>query len=305
MHSIEKAEVLLEALPYIRRFVGKTFVLKYGGNAMVDDDLKSSFARDVALLKFVGIHPVVVHGGGPQIDRTLERLSIETRFVRGMRVTDEATMDVVEMVLGGTINMEIVTLLNQQGAQAVGLSGKDGGLLLARKMTVRVQEAGRPPEPVDVGHVGEIIKVDPRVIQALESADFIPVIAPVAAGENGESYNVNADLAAGKIAEALQAEKLILLTDVDGIHGAEGELLPTLSSDQVSQLIESGVIGDGMIPKVECCVEALKGGVKKTHIIDGRKRHAVLLEIFTEEGVGTEVTWLAPRRAAARQRRPA
>ncbi|MBI2962479.1 MAG: acetylglutamate kinase [Deltaproteobacteria bacterium] len=296
----EKAEVLLEALPYIRRFNGKTFVIKYGGKAMVDAELQEGFAEDIALLKYVGINVVVVHGGGPQIDRLLEKLEIESRFVRGMRVTDEATMDVVEMVLGGKINKQIVTLINRHGGHAVGLSGKDGELLLARKMLVRVEEPGRPPETVDVGQVGEIVKVNVAVIRSLDAANFIPVIAPVAVGERGESYNVNADIAAGKIAEALAAEKLILLTDVEGIQDASGELLRTLSSEQVAQLIQGGVIGQGMIPKVECCVEALRGGVKKTHIIDGRKRHAVLLEIFTEEGVGTEVTWQVRKRATKR-----
>jgi acetylglutamate kinase len=295
-----KAEILLEALPYIRRFNGKTFVIKYGGKAMIDEELQSSFAEDIALLKYVGINPVVVHGGGPQIDRMLERLALESRFVRGMRVTDEATMDVVEMVLGGKINKQIVTLINRHGGRAVGLSGKDGELLLARKMLVRVEEPGRPVESIDVGQVGEIVRVNVAVIRSLDAANFIPVIAPVAVGERGESYNVNADIAAGKIAEALAAEKLILLTDVEGIKNRDGELLRTLSSEQVAELVQSGVIGQGMIPKVECCVEALRGGVKKTHVIDGRKRHAVLLEIFTEEGVGTEVTWQLRRRSAKR-----
>ena len=296
----EKAEVLLEALPYIRRFNGTTFVIKYGGKAMIDMELQSSFAQDIALLKFVGINPVVVHGGGPQIDRMLEKLALVSRFVRGMRVTDEATMDVVEMVLGGKINKHIVTLINRHGGNAVGLSGKDGQLLLARKLLVRVEEPGRPAENVDVGQVGQIVKVNVAVIRSLDAANFIPVIAPVAVGENGESYNVNADIVAGKIAEALAAEKLILLTDVDGIKDADGELLRTLSSEQVAQLVQTGVIGQGMIPKVECCVEALRGGVKKTHVIDGRKRHAVLLEIFTEEGVGTEVIWQMRKRTGRR-----
>jgi acetylglutamate kinase len=296
----EKAEILLEALPYIRRFNGKTFVIKYGGKAMIDAELQSSFAEDIALLKYVGINPVVVHGGGPQIDRMLDKLQIESRFVRGMRVTDEATMDVVEMVLGGKINKQIVTLINRHGGHAVGLSGKDGQLLLARKLLVRVEEAGKPAEAVDVGQVGEIVKVNVAVIRSLDAADFIPVIAPIAVGENGESYNVNADIAAGKIAEALAAEKLILLTDVEGIKDGSGELVRTLSSEQVGELVQNGVIGQGMIPKVECCVEALRGGVKKTHVIDGRKRHAVLLEIFTEEGVGTEVTWQTRKRSARR-----
>jgi len=223
-----------------------------------------------------------------------------SRFVRGMRVTDEATMDVVEMVLGGKINKHIVTLINRHGGNAVGLSGKDGELLLARKLLVRVEEAGQPPETVDVGQVGQIVKVNAAVIRSLDAANFIPVIAPIAFGENGESYNVNADIAAGKIAEALAAEKLILLTDVEGIKDAGGELLRTLSSEQVAQLVQSGVIGQGMIPKVECCVEALRGGVKKTHVIDGRKRHAVLLEIFTEEGIGTEVIWQMRKRSGRR-----
>ncbi|MGH7859816.1 MAG: acetylglutamate kinase [Candidatus Binatia bacterium] len=298
---IEKAEVLLEALPYIRRFYGKTFVVKYGGNAMVDEELKSTFAQDIALLKFVGINPVIVHGGGPQIDRTLKKLGIESRFVRGMRVTDEATMSVVEMVLGGQINKEIVTQINQHGGQAVGLSGKDGGLFVARKMNVRLSSAGGRTESVDVGMVGEIVRVNPSVIQALDASNFIPVIAPIAVGENGESFNINADLAAGKIAEALQAEKLILLTDVEGIKAKDGELLRTLSSEQVKDLIDAGVIDGGMIPKVECCVDALRGGVRKTHVIDGRQRHAVLLEIFTQEGVGTEVVWQNPKRAGKRR----
>jgi acetylglutamate kinase len=292
---IEKADVLLEALPYIRRFYGATFVIKYGGAAMTDDDLRSSFARDVALLKFVGINPVIVHGGGPQIDRTLRRLGIESRFVRGLRVTDADTMDVVEMVLGGSINKEIVAKINRHGGQAVGLSGKDGGLLRARKMTVEVASAGGGTETVDVGLVGEIVAVNPAVIRALDAANFIPVIAPVAAGENGESYNVNADLAAGKLAEALQAEKLILLTDVEGILDRDGRLLRTVSSEQAKSLIDEGVIAGGMIPKVECCIEALRGGVRKTHIIDGRLRHAILLEIFTQEGVGTEVVRELPQ----------
>ncbi len=297
----DKAEVLLEALPYIQRFNGKTFVVKYGGKAMVDEELQSSFAEDIALLKYVGINPVVVHGGGPQIDKMLEKLALESRFVRGMRVTDEATMDVVEMVLVGKINKQIVTRINRHGGHAVGLSGKDGQLLLARKMLVRVDAPGRAAETVDVGQVGEIIKVDVSVIRSLDSANFIPVIAPVAVGESGESYNVNADIAAGKIAEALAAEKLIVLTDVEGIKDAGGELLRTLSSDQVCDLIQTGVIGQGMIPKVECCVDALRGGVRSTHVIDGRKRHAVLLEIFTTEGIGTEVRWQHERKRTAKR----
>lgn len=298
---IEKAEVLLEALPYIRRFFGKTFVIKYGGSAMVQEELKASFAQDIALLSLIGINPVIVHGGGPQIDRTLERLGIERRFVRGLRVTDEDTMGVVEMVLGGQINKEIVSYINQHGGQAVGLSGKDGGLLEARKLSVRVTGAKRRRETVDVGMVGEIVNVNPSVIETLDSRNFVPVIAPIAVGPNGESYNINADLAAGKIAEALRAEKLILLTDVEGIRDRKGQLIPTLLSDQVAALIRQNVIEGGMIPKVECCVDALRGGVRKTHIIDGRVRHAVLLEIFTQEGVGTEVVWKAPKAGPRRR----
>lgn len=299
-----KAEILLEALPYIRRFQGKKFVIKYGGAAMVDEELKQSFAEDIALLKFVGIDPIVVHGGGPEIEKLLTRLAIPTRFVRGMRVTDSATMEVVEMVLGGKINKEIVALINKHGGRAVGLSGKDGEFLRARKMMVRVEESGKPVEIVDAGQVGEIVKVDPTVIETLDRGDFIPVVAPIAVGDDGESYNVNADLAAGKIAEALRAEKLILLTDVEGIKAKDKSLIRTLSSEDVPELVVDGVISGGMIPKVECCVDALRAGVAKTHIIDGRRRHAVLLEIFTEEGVGTEVIWRTPAKKTSRRATP-
>jgi acetylglutamate kinase len=292
---IAKAETLLDALPYIRRFSGKTMVIKYGGHAMVDSELKESFAQDVVLLKFVGINPVIVHGGGPQIGKLLEQLGIESQFVRGMRVTDEQTMDAVEMVLVGKINKEIVSLINRHGGRAVGLSGKDGGLLRARKLTVRSQEAGAGR--LDIGLVGEVRAVNPMVIDTLDQSDFIPVIAPVGVGDRGETYNINADLVAGRVAEALRAEKLILLTDVEGICDAEGTVRSTLEVDTAARMIRDGVIASGMIPKVECCVEALRGGVRKTHIIDGRVRHAVLLEIFTREGVGTEVV-----RAVARGR---
>ncbi len=286
---IGKADVLMEALPYIRRFYGKTFVVKYGGNAMVDEELKVSFAQDIVLLKYVGINPVVIHGGGPQINQMLERIGTPSHFVRGMRVTDPQTMDIVEMVLVGKINKEIVNLINQHGGMAVGLSGKDGGLILARKMTVTVAQDGEPPEIIDIGLVGEIVAVNPRVINSLDENKFIPVIAPVGVGAEGETYNINADLVAGQIAEALGAEKLILLTDVEGVKDRKGELLRTLKIHQARKLIEDGVVAAGMIPKVECCIEALKGGVGKTHVIDGRVKHAVLLEIFTKEGVGTEV----------------
>jgi len=284
---IAKAEVLLDALPYIRRYSGKTMVIKYGGHAMVDEDLKQSFAQDIVLLKFVGINPVIVHGGGPQIGQLLKQLGIQSQFVRGMRVTDQQTMEVVEMVLVGKINKEIVNLMNHHGGRAVGLSGKDGGLIVARKLTVESEEAGAGK--VDIGMVGEVRAINPQVIEALDRSDFIPVIAPIGVGEHGETYNINADLVAGEVAEALNAEKLILLTDVEGILDADGNVMSTLDMDQAAQLVRDGVISAGMIPKVECCIEALRGGAKKTHIIDGRQRHAVLLEIFTKEGVGTEV----------------
>jgi acetylglutamate kinase len=286
---IGKADILLEALPYIRRFYGKTFVIKYGGNAMVDEDLKDSFAQDVVLLKYVGINPVVVHGGGPQIDQFLERLGIAKRFVRGMRVTDPETLDIIEMVLVGKVNKEIVSVINQHGGMAVGLSGKDGGLIHAKKMSVCVNSGGQTGEKVDLGMVGEIVAINPTVINSLDENKFIPVIAPVGVGEEGETYNINADLVAGQIAEALGAEKLLLLTDVEGVKDKRGGLLSTLKINQARKLIQEGVVAEGMIPKVECCMDALKGGVGKTHIIDGRVKHAVLLEIFTKEGVGTEV----------------
>ena len=286
---IVKAEILMEALPYIQRFYGKTFVIKYGGNAMVDEELKTSFAQDIVLLKYVGINPVVVHGGGPQIDQTLKKMGIASRYIRGMRVTDPETVDIVEMVLVGKVNKEIVTLINRHGGMAVGLSGKDGDLILARKMCVKVTSNGQTPETVDIGMVGEIIGINPLVINSLDENKFIPVIAPVGVGKQGETYNINADLVAGQIAEALGAEKLILLTDVEGVSDRNGGLLSTLKVSQARKLIQEGVVAEGMIPKVECCMDALRGGVGKTHIIDGRVKHAVLLEIFTKEGVGTEV----------------
>jgi acetylglutamate kinase len=281
--------VLMEALPYFRRFYGKTFVIKYGGHAMIDEELKEGFAQDIVLLKYVGINPVIVHGGGPQIDTVLDRMGITSRYVRGMRVTDQETMDIVEMVLVGKVNKEIVTLINQHGGMAVGLSGKDGGLILARKMNVTVSNNGEAPEIVDIGMVGEIVGINPLVIDSLDENKFIPVIAPVGVGAKGETYNINADLVAGEVAEALHAEKLILMTDVEGVKDKKGEFLSTLKVNQARKLIQEGIVGSGMIPKVECCIEALKGGVGKTHILDGRVKHAVLLEIFTKEGVGTEV----------------
>jgi acetylglutamate kinase len=287
---IGKAEVLMEALPYIQRFYGKTFVVKYGGHAMENEELKHSFAQDIVLLKYVGINPVVVHGGGPQIDSVLDKMGITSRYVRGMRVTDQATLDIVEMVLVGKVNKEIVNLINRHGGLAVGLSGKDGGLILARKMSVTVSSPnGAPPEIIDIGMVGEIIGINPLVIESLDQNKFIPVIAPVGVGQEGETYNINADLVAGEVAEALHAEKLIMMTDVEGVKDKRGALLSTLKENQARKMIQDGVVGSGMIPKVECCVNALKGGVGKTHIVDGRVKHAVLLEIFTKEGIGTEV----------------
>ena len=292
MTNLEKADVLLESLPYLRQFYGKTIVIKYGGHAMANEALKESFAQDIVLLKFVGMNPVIVHGGGPQIDGMLEKLGIEAKFVRGMRVTDQATMDVVEMVLGGKINKEIVSLINRHGGQAVGLSGKDGDFIIGRKMQApRTSKRARGGDSghADIGMVGEVVGVNPSVIEALDAAKFIPVIAPIGVGRNGETFNINADLVASKVAQALQAEKLILLTDVEGVKNRAGKLLHTLAGNEAETMIRSGVIGQGMIPKVECCIEALRGGVGKTHVIDGRLRHAIILEIFTPEGVGTEV----------------
>ncbi len=299
---VARAETLLEALPYIRRYQGATMVIKYGGHAMVEEGLREAFAQDVVLLKYVGINPVVVHGGGPQINRVLEQLGIEPQFVRGMRVTDERTMDVVEMVLG-KITKEIVSWISRAGGRAVGLSGKDGNLIRARKLTITQQESGRRTK-VDIGLVGEVQAIHPSVIETLDRGDFIPVIAPIGVGEDGQSYNINADLVAGELAAALQAEKLILLTDVEGIRAADGQILSTLDIERAQELIRTGVIEGGMIPKVECCIDALRRGTKKTHIVDGRVRHAVLLEIFTDAGVGTEVVRGSGRVPLAR-RRPA
>lgn len=286
---IEKAHTLLEALPYIRRFSGKTIVIKYGGHAMADEALKKSFALDIILLKYIGINPVIVHGGGPQINETLKRYGIVSEFVRGMRVTDAATMAVVEMVLTGQVNREVVGYLNQHGGKAVGLSGKDGALLLCKKHLQEVAREDGTIEKIDMGFVGEVIKVDPSIIETLEKDRFIPVIAPIGVGAAGESYNINADLVAGKIAGALNAEKLILLTDVAGVKDKDGSLLTSIQLEDVPRLIDSEVITGGMIPKVTCCVNALQEGTGKAHIIDGRVEHAVLLEIFTDVGIGTEI----------------
>ncbi len=282
------AHILIEALPYIRRFSGKTIVIKYGGNAMVDERLKSGFARDVVLMKLVGINPVVVHGGGPQIGHLLERLGKNTEFIQGMRVTDSETMDVVEMVLGGLVNKEIVNLINRHGGAAVGLTGKDGDLIRARQLKIerRTPEV-EAPELIDLGHVGEVESIDAAVVDMLVQGDFIPVIAPIGVGEDGRSYNINADLVAGKVAEVLQAEKLILLTNTPGLLDGDGRLLTGLGSEQVDELIADGTIHGGMLPKIVCALEAVKSGVTTSHIIDGRVEHAVLLELFTDEGVGT------------------
>ena len=282
------AHVLSEALPYIQRYYGKTIVIKYGGNAMVDEGLKHSFARDVVLLKLVGINPVIVHGGGPQIGQLLNKLGKTSHFVDGMRVTDSETMDVVEMVLGGLVNKEIVNLLNQHGGAAVGLTGKDGDLIRARKITFQCSSPEtQAPEIIDLGHVGEVESIDPSVVDMLVQGDFIPVIAPIGVGEDGGSYNINADLVAGKMAQVLGAEKLILLTNTLGVLDKEGALLTGLSLEEVTRLIADGTISGGMIPKIRCAMDALQGGVQSVHIIDGRIEHAVLLELFTDRGIGT------------------
>ncbi len=282
------AHVLAEGLPYIQRFHGKTLVIKYGGNAMVDEALQAGFARDLVLLKLVGINPVVVHGGGPQIGNLLKRLGKTSEFIQGMRVTDRETMDVVEMVLGGLVNKQIVTLINRHGGHAVGLTGKDGDLIRARKMILAHDpEELDEPEIIDLGHVGRVESIDVGVVDMLLHGDFIPVIAPIGAGEDGLSYNINADLVAGKVAEVLKAEKLVLLTNTAGLLDSAGNLLTGLSADQVDDLIRDGTIHGGMLPKIRCALEAVQGGVNSAHIIDGRVEHAVMLEVFTDEGVGT------------------
>jgi acetylglutamate kinase len=287
---IEKASVLHEALPYIRRFHGRTFVIKYGGHAMVDEDLKSSFAKDVCLLRYVGIHVVVVHGGGPQINATLARMGVASTFVSGLRVTDDATMDVVEMVLGGKINQEIVGLICVQGGRAVGLSGKDDTFIRARKMEgVALRGDDGALRMIDPGRVGEVVEIVPEIMEQLVRAGFIPVVSPVGVDREGHSLNVNADTAAGKIAEALKADKLILLTDVEAVRSGDGKVIPSLTATGAKDLIERGVIHSGMIPKVQCALDALAGGVGKVHMLDGRIRHAVLLEIFTDQGIGTQI----------------
>jgi acetylglutamate kinase len=284
------ADVLIEALPYIQRFKGKTIVVKFGGNAMVDEELKHSFARDIVLMKLVGINPIVVHGGGPQIGDLLSKLGKTSRFVDGMRITDSETMDVVEMVLGGLVNKEIVNLINRNGGKAVGLTGKDGDFIRAKKIHLKPSALeDEDSEIIDLGYVGEVSSIDPSVVDMLGHSDFIPVIAPIGVGIDGRSYNINADLVAGKIAEVLKAEKLILLTNTAGILDKQGTLLTGLSIDNIEYLITDGTISGGMIPKTRCATDALKGGVNSVHIIDGRVEHAVLLELFTDQGVGTQL----------------
>ncbi len=287
---IDKADVLLEALPYIQRFFSKTIVIKYGGHAMEDEDLKVSFVRDVILMRYIGLNPVIVHGGGPQIDGMLEKIGKKSKFVEGMRVTDKETMEIVEMVLVGKINKEIVSLINQRGGQAVGLAGMDGNLIRARKLWIsRRGKDAEEKEPLDIGLVGEVEAINPALIENIMNNKWIPVIAPVGVGPAGETYNINADLVAGKVAASLKAEKFILLTDVEGVLDGEKKLISTMNAEMAGRYLKEGAISGGMIPKVNCCLQALQEGVKKTHIIDGRVKHAILLEIFTDEGIGTQI----------------
>ncbi len=288
--SVERADVLLEALPYIRRFFGKTVVIKYGGHAMVDEDLKDNFARDVVMMKYIGIHPVVVHGGGPQIGSFLKKLGKASKFVQGMRVTDSETMDIVEMVLVGKVNKEIVGLINRHGGKAVGLSGKDGDLIRAEKYYLSEEKVkDTPPEIIDIGLVGKVKDINAGLIASMTADGVIPVIAPTGVGDGGETYNINADLVAGAVAASLKAEKLILLTDVPGVLNAKKELIHTMDDRMTREMIDEGTIEGGMFPKVKCCLKALKGGVQKAHIVDGRLKHTILLEMFTDQGIGTEI----------------
>src|SRR6056297_1190933 len=289
--AMNVAKVLTEALPYIQRFTGKTIVVKFGGNAMVDPLLHESFARDIVLMKLVGMNPVVVHGGGPQIGSLLKRLNIQSEFVDGMRVTDSQTMDVVEMVLGGRVNKEIVASINRSGGKAIGVTGKDGQLIRARRLTIeRRGPELEAPEIIDIGHVGEVRQVDTEMLNVILDSNFIPVIAPIGCDEDGQSYNINADLVAGKLAQVMQAEKLMLLTNVAGLMDSEGTVLTGLSTGEVDALIADGTVHGGMLPKIGCALEAVKSGVASAHIVDGRVPHAVLLEIFTDEGMGTKIT---------------
>ena len=286
-----KAETLIEALPYLRRYAGRTFVVKYGGHAMVDEQLKQDFARDITLLKYVGMNPVVVHGGGPQINLVLERMGIKSTFVKGMRLTDEATMDVVEMVLGGKVNKSIVAQINHQGGRAVGLSGKDGNLIKAEKLHITYQEdADKPPEIIDPGLVGNVTEINTEIIDTLSQKGFIPIVAPVGVGSAGETFNINADLVASHLAKALKAGRLVYLTDVDGILAASGNLISSIDAATIKKMIAEKSISGGMIPKIEYALAALESGVEKVPIINGTKRHALLLELLTDSGIGTEVT---------------
>ena len=288
---IQKAEILLEALPFIKKFYGKTFVIKYGGNAMVSEDLKNNFALDIVMMKYIGINPVIVHGNNPQIDKTLKALGIKSQFFEGQRVTNKETIDVVEMVLGGKVNKEIVSLINRHGGNAVGLTGKDGDLITAKRHSKGKKQSPEMdhPEIIDLGLVGEITQVNPRILETLDKNEFVPVIAPIGKGENGETLNINADFVASKIASALKAEKLILMTDTEGVKNKTGKLQSGLTKKEVGSMIKEKVIKDGMLPKANCCLDALKSGVNKTHIVDGRIQHALLLEIFTEDGIGTQI----------------
>jgi len=296
----QKAEVLIEALPYIQRFWDKNIVVKYGGNAMTDVGLQEDFAEDITLLKLIGMNPVVVHGGGPQINKTLERIGKQGQFIQGMRVTDDETLDVVEMVLGGLVNQEIVTLINKAGGKAVGLTGKDGNFIHARRMTITSKDDKR--KKIDIGLVGEVVKIDTAIIDLLDSQDFIPVIAPLGVDENGVAYNINADVVAGKIAVALQAEKLVILTNTKGVLDKNGDLLTGLNPAKINQLVADGTISGGMIPKIDFALEAVKNGVKTAHIIDGRVPHALLLEVLTNEGVGTLIRGAAANRGPSGSR---
>ena len=293
---IQKAEILLEALPFIKKFYGKTFVIKYGGNAMVSENLKNNFALDIVMMKYIGINPVIVHGGGPQIDKTLKALGIKSQFFEGQRVTNKETIDVVEMVLGGKVNKEIVSLINRHGGNAVGLTGKDGDLITAKRHSKGKKQSPEMnhPEIIDLGLVGEITQVNPRILETLDKNEFVPVIAPIGKGENGETLNINADFVASKIASALKAEKLILMTDTEGVKNKTGKLQSGLTKKEVGSMIKEKVIKDGMLPKANCCLDALKSGVNKTHIVDGRIQHALLLEIFTEDGIGTQIVEKKP-----------
>ncbi len=289
-HEALRASILLEALPYIREFYGQTIVIKYGGHAMKDEALRKSFALNIQLLRYIGVNPVIVHGGGPQIGNMLKQLNITSEFRQGLRVTDDATMDVVEMVLVGKVNKEIVNLINTQGGRAVGLSGKDGRMIWAQKLEMAVERADAPPEIIDLGKVGEVVAVDTSVISSLQAANFIPVIAPVGVDEEGNTYNINADSVASAVAVAVGAKKLILLTDVPGVLDKKGELISSMTLHQAVNALEQGVVTGGMIPKIKCCLEAVDGGVSKAHILDGRVENVILLEMFTQGGIGSEIT---------------